>query len=620
MKKHNILFLCIGLFAICILSCKKYLDKAPASTFTPDEVFENYANFKLYFDGIFKGTPGPSGTTLNYMNTQNIFCTFNLYFNGIPRKFSLEQLTDLCDGGWIRENQPIKGGNMGSNISLFYDNNQQRPLILTYFSLIRKCNVALQNIPGIKDAPTPEDIYDLYAQAYFARAFSHFALFRFWGSLPYITKVIGTDDQWDMFRLSKYETCKRMADDLDTAYTYFVKAGRVRRDDPSVSGVGHLNSPDQFRPNGVTSKALKGRILLYAASPLNNAHGVTDWQDAAIANWDAIQIAEQNNYFMLLAADYKLNYIGANYTNEELWAWAAGSVNYSNYILNFLINGVFQLSGNTSSDCPTQNCVDMFETKWGDPLNTQADRDAATALGHYNEQDPYANREPRFYIDIIYNQAPIPGYTTAQIYTQTVGGVTTYSELLNQLYPGITFTGYYERKLWGGQSVKNNISPLHSDPFIRLKELYLNYAEAANEAYGPNTPAPGATLTAVQAINKVRERIGQVDVQPQFTTSTDVFRPRIKNERTVELCFEGHYYFDERRWMDAPVSMGGPMMGMSVEKVAVSPTYPIGFKHTRMAIPANRQSAWKDAMYYFPFKDADYFKMKNFDMSLNPRW
>ena len=58
----------------------------------------------------------------------------------------------------------------------------------------------------------------------------------------------------------------------------------------------------------------------------------------------------------------------------------------------------------------------MFETKWGDPLNTQADRDAATALGHYNEQDPYANRDPRFYIDIIYNTAPIPGYATAKIY------------------------------------------------------------------------------------------------------------------------------------------------------------------------------------------------------------
>ena len=70
----------------------------------------------------------------------------------------------------------------------------------------------------------------------------------------------------------------------------------------------------------------------------------------------------------------------------------------------------------TSGLCPTQGTVDMWETRWGDPLNTQADRDAATALGHYNEQDPFVNRDPRFYIDIIYNGATIPGYETAKIY------------------------------------------------------------------------------------------------------------------------------------------------------------------------------------------------------------
>ena len=57
------------------------------------------------------------------------------------------------------------------------------------------------------------------------------------------------------------------------------------------------------------------------------------------------------------------------------------------------------------------------------------------------------------------------------------------------------------RKIWGGQSVRNPISPQYTCSMIRLGELYLNYAEAANEAYGPNTPAPGATMTAVQAIN-----------------------------------------------------------------------------------------------------------------------
>ena len=92
-----------------------------------------------------------------------------------------------------------------------------------------------------------------------------------------------------------------------------------------------------------------------------------------------------------------------------------------------------------------------------------------------------------------------------------------------------------------------------------MGELYLNYAEAANEAYGPQyrcTQMP--SMTAVQAINVIRNRIGQPDVLAQFKADKDIFRSRIKNERTIELCFEGHYYHDIRRWKDAPVVMAGP--------------------------------------------------------------
>ncbi len=140
----------------------------------------------------------------------------------------------------------------------------------------------------------------------------------------------------------------------------------------------------------------------------------------------------------------------------------------------------------------------MWETKWGDPLNTQADRDAATALGHYNEQDPFVNRDPRFYIDIIYNGAPIPGTWgknkdgTANIYFEMVGGVADNGLNLSiLLMQELHETGYYVRKIWGGQSIKNDITVQTTCAMIRLGELYLNYAEAANEGYGPTTPATG---------------------------------------------------------------------------------------------------------------------------------
>ena len=620
MKKYYILFLCIAFYSVLLTSCKKYLDKAPESNFSEQEVFSNYNNFKLFFDAVYNGKPGNQGVTR--INNYNIAVAFNFNMAASPKKFSLDQITDLCDGGRLNSRNTIKAGTLGSTVSWFYGGgNDDRYELTTSFLIIRTCNIGLQNIGALKDVKQ-EEIDDLIGQMHFIRAFAHFNLFRFWGPMPYISKVIGPYDDWDIPRLSKHETCMSIVADLDTSATYFEKANRMRRDNPVVGGVGHLNHPDQFRPNGVTAKALKGRVLLYAASPLNNQLGVSEWEEAAKANWDAIQVAQQYGYFLLSAADYKLNFAGTNYSDEELWGWAIGPLAYNSDYASFLVNGVFAAStGNMSGDNPTQNTVDKFETKWGDPLDTQAARDAATALGHYKEQDPYKNLDPRFYIDIIYNGAAIPGYVTAAIYYQVNGsGVISYSELLNHSYAGISNTGYYQRKLWGGQSTKNRVSPLHTDPIIRLAELYLNYAEAANEAYGPNTPAPGASLTAVQAVNLIRSRIGQPDVLPKFTDTKENFRTRIKNERTVELCFEGNYYFDIRRWMDAPVTMKGPLIGMNIEKVSVSPTYPIGFKHTRVALPANRQSNWKDEMYYIPFKSEDYFKMKNFDTSLNPQW
>jgi len=320
---------------------------------------------------------------------------------------------------------------------------------------------------------------------------------------------------------------------------------------------------------------------------------------------------------LLTPANYKYNFTGAQYSNEQLWAYYYGTGAYNASTTQWLING--PMSANKTSnnpECPTQNGVDKFETRWGDPLNTEADRQAAIALGHYNEQEPYKDRDPRFYIDIMYNTASVPGYGTAKIYYEMVGGVAKPSEQLDPAFAGITKTGYYSSKRWGGQSDKNKITPAMTDPLIRLAELYLNYAEAANEAYGPNTPAPGAGLTAVQAINVIRDRFSMVPVQAQLSGNKDIFRDRIKNERFVELCYENfHYYWDIRRWKDAPRTMTEGIWGMDIEKLATGydkVKYPTGYRYTRLKLAPERQSVWKNAMYYFAFDLEDMQKMKNF--------
>ncbi len=611
MKKYIITLMCIVLFPVFFSSClESYLDKSPESGLVTDDVFKKLDNFKKFFRAVYEGRELDGTTWRDY----NIKMGMPFYFGQWDQKYTWEGLTDCADMGRYMEGQTFKSGQVSAFVNKFTFDRARRPILGSMFKAIRICNMTLENIHLLE--ADQFEIDDFTAQAHFVRAFAHFELFRIWGPMPYITKVLGPEDQWDIPRLSKHETLIRIAADMDTAATFFEKAVRMRRDNPVPGAPGHLTHPDQRYPAGVAAKAFRARALLYAASPLNNELGVKDWEEAAKANWEAIAIALQNGYALQTADKYKDNYVGVTYTNEQLWGYSYGSWAYNNGGQQGMVNGVFGNSKSSwSGECPTQNFVDKFETKFGEPLNTPAERTAAAAAGHYNEQDPYKDRDPRFYIDIIYNQASnIIGWqnSKAQIWYQMVNGVALYGQLVDQSYLGITRTGYYARKRWAENSVNNKTSKQITDPIIRLGELYLNYAEAANEAYGPNGSAPGASMTALQAANLMRTNIGQAPILVQHTGSKDVLRPRIKNERNIELCFEGHYYFDIRRWKDAPAAYAGPLIGVDIEKVTVSPSYPTGFKYTRYALSADRQTNWKEAMYYLPFNTEDTYKMKNF--------
>ena len=619
MKKYLLkTILALAFVGLISTSCTDYLDKAPESGLTEEAVFTKYANFTKFFYSVYDGK-----------KAYNINCAHPLYVMFWDQKFGFDGLTDASDHGRAFRVQEWKAGQMGAFVNMVTYDEVRRPILSSMFRVIRVCNMALKHVDKIQDA-TPEDIEDLRAQAYFIRGYAHFALMRLWGPMPHITQVIEGDDNWDIPRLSKFDSFKSVALDMDSAYTSFENAGRIRRD-PGPGQDGHLNDPHQKRPNGVAAKALKARALLYAASPQNNQNGTKDWEDAAQANWDAIKIAEEYKYALLPFENYTDNYYGSQYTNEQLWAWSAGNGRgYNHGDLMGIMSGIFQgKTAYASGECPTQNLVDKFETKWGDPLFTQDNRNEATASGHYNEQDPYVNRDPRFYKTIIYNTAPIvwpsvmPGETknAANIYYENKNGKIKYATHRNIAYQGVTSTGYYTRKTCGDMSVKNKVKIHMTDPLFRLGELYLNYAEAVNEAYGPTGSVAGAGMTAVSALNVIRNRATMPDVANEFVANQDLFRERVKNERSVELCFEGfHRYYDLRRWLDAPKVMAGPLYGLDIEKVPKSKIYPTGFKYIREPLPENRQSRWYDYMYYFPLNTNDYYKLKNFDTSLNPAW
>lgn len=607
--KQILRFILFVSVALCGTAClNEYLDKSPEAGLSESEVFSKYANFKNYFYSVYSGE--------NF----NIRCHYPLHFTMNSQKVTLEELTDMCDKTRIQRIQSIKLGN-GSDATWVigyatadanYPNNAKVP---NTWKCIRVCNKAIEKASMIQDC-TEEERNDLLGQAYFVRAFCHFEFFRLYGSAPYVDKVLGANDEWDLAPEDDYEFLKKCADDYKKAYDYFDLAGVVRRD--PASGAGNLADPNQDKPNGVAALAMRGRVLLYAASPLNNPSGdVQRWRDAAEANAFALNIAIANGYKLLSKADYSKNFYGNRYTNEQLWAWSTGSTtNYNSPTIQSFVGYPFSKNAYSSSQCPTQNFVDKFETADGWPLNTAAQRAAATAAGSYNEQDPYKNRDPRFENAVIYNQATVQGYSPASIYinedgSKPSGSLLTYPQSASD---GISETFYYERKRTGPLSNQGNQNVMLTDPIIRLAEVYLNYAEAANEGWGPDGKSESGTLSAKEAVNAVRARVEMPDVKDEYCSTQAVFRERIKNERTVELCFEGfHYWCDIRRWMDAPTIGRSTLYGMRATKVSTSTTYPTGFRYERFALPANRQIAWKnDGMYWFRLQDSDLLKMSNY--------
>ena len=613
--KRFFTILLFGLLSLNISSCN-FLDINPELGVSEEDVFSSLKNYKAFFNVVYDG---------EYSNGRNLNLKlgFPLYLDFQDLRFAWDCMTDAADCGRLIRSQAIKMGNLGSNTTSYLTfTTSRRPIADVMFRLIRIANKAIANIDMLLNAK-PEEKADLLGQAYFVRAYCHFVLVRYFGGMPYLDHSLEADDEWDLTRLAANETLRRCAEDFERAYEQLKNAGKMRRDAlPGQSG--HLTGNEMLYPNGVAAKAMKARALLYAASPLNNMRNENDWIDAAQACAEAISIAEEWQYEMVPGSDWNSNYYGTAYTNEQIWAW-----NYGNSKINTATwSAIFAYPqsnfSNAGGICPTQNFVDKYETANGYPLNTEADRTEAERLGYYKEQDPYKNRDPRFYKTIVYD-----GCVTAG----APAGINIYYDPVSKSYPttklsgkslnfgiewgsndskGYSCTGYYINKWWNGL-FGTTASHQHTDPLIRVAELYLNYAEAVNEAYGPNGTAGGLNLTAVEAINKVRKRVGMPDVLSQFTGDKDTFRERIHNERNVELAYEGHhYYLDIRRWKTAPETMTATQMGMYIEKVDVSQTYPNGRKYVRTPLPTNRQSTWKSAMYYIPFPISEANKMQNF--------
>lgn len=441
---------------------------------------------------------------------------------------------------------------------------------------LRKVNLFLENLDRCEVIPTDgltveEDRSRLKGQALFLRAFFHFELLKRYGGVTLATHVFKREENLNLPKNTFKECLDQLLLDCDSA----IKTNIPKWTGEST-GKYYWRNGDKGRVTKTAAMALKSRALLYAASPLNMAESGISWQQAADAAKEIIDLKYHsvfNNYYQIF------NYGAAPYNAEVIFASQAQ--NRNDIEQN---NAPISYDGAKGRTNPTQEMVDAFETINGkmvdDPTNTM-----------YSANNPYINRDPRFKLNINYNGNTFKGREVATY----VGGNDGLNKNINA-----TRTGYYMRKFLSESVTWNETSNTTARrPWIifRYAEILLNYAEALNEAQGT-----AAITEVLSKVNQVRQRSG-IGMPPLQTTNPngdgyvapdkDAIRKRIHNERRVELCFEGHRFYDVRRWKLGELYLNKPVSGMRIVlEDDGSKTY------TRFVVE-NR--VFEDKNYLYPF-------------------
>ena len=344
------------------------------------------------------------------------------------------------------------------------------------------------------------------------------------------------------------------ADYMDLATTDEIPA-KYRAMGAQVSGY-NLVFGDKSRNllSGKVAEAVKAQIALLAASPaFRDQSGVTSAEAATlcanvlkhIGGMEGFDPTGNLNWY---SSAYKNVLEGTAPIPEILWR-ADRDQNTTQETDNFPPS--LYGSGRVN---PTQNLVDAFTMRNGRPITDPN--------SGYNPNDPYANRDPRLADDIIFNGMT---YKRADIITGTYPNAAGESyDNLNNSIGSSTRSGYYLKKLLRDDVSINPGSTLaqyHLYPRIRYTEMFLAFAEAANDAWGPKADPTGIGFTAYDVIKAIRERAGlatneignplpEGDVYlEECAASQAQMTELIRNERRIELCFENKRFWDLRRWM-----------------------------------------------------------------------
>ncbi len=427
---------------------------------------------------------------------------------------------------------------------------------------IREVNYALANIDAVQMSQSHKNL--LVAELKFIRAFRYHDLIRNYGGVVLMgdrVSQLGDD-------FSDPALYKRASLEEGIAYV-------VSELNEAAAGLplNHSSNWKKGRATQGAALALKSRLLLYAASPLYKRNGTAaTWQEAADAakavmgmgmyslspNYANLFIEEEGNSAeIIFARYYNLN---SRHTALEI---ANGPNGYDGW----------------GGNAPLQNLVDAYM------LNNGKSIDDPTS--GYDPQNPYVNRDPRFYATILYNGAE---YRGREVETFRPGGRDSQDGPSSW---NTSQTGYYLRKFMDDTNpIQNPWNVAGRQPWIyfRYAEILLNYAEAQNEAVGPDA-------SVYEAINTIRRRPSVNMPSLPEGLSQSQMRELIHRERQVELAFEEHRFYDVRRWLIAAQTENEPAYGVEITKRGNQLVY-----NSKVALEGRR---FEEKHYWLPIPRAE---------------
>lgn len=415
----------------------------------------------------------------------------------------------------------------------------------------------------------------------FLRAYYYFELVRAYGDVPLVTTTLTNAQANTVERAAAADVFKFIVDECDAVAQYLP----VSYNDIPGQEIG--------RATRGAALALKARALLYQASPLFNKDNDKElWKQAAAASKFIIDNASIWGYSL---SPYANLWGHDTFTNPE-FIFVLGTTADNTFEKNNYPVGV---ENGNSGNCPTQSLVDMYEYQ----ADGKTFKEKHPGTVNVTTENPYDGLDPRFELTVVKNGDLWPSNTNQQLVMETFQGGFNGAPKY-----GATPTGYYLKKFVDGSCITTTNNPTttrHNWIVMRLAEVYLNYAEAMYNYYGDADNAGEFGMSANQAINVLRNR---ADIMmPEFSGSAD-FEQRYMRERMVELAFEGHRFWDVRRWKK------GAEFFSNVEVADLTKDASGNLILNR----ATKARKWDDKYYLYPIPQSE--RQKNGNLTQNTGW